>query len=227
MRRRPSIRLTATDQTTVLIDTGPDFRDQALSFGITQLDAVFITHQHADHVMGLDDIRRFTWMRTEPLLVRAHEDTVTRLRALYPYISEQHTRGTAVPRARFIPWNQPVTIGPFTLKPFGVPHTSLPCYGIRICTEGLDVGYVPDCSGLPSSARDALAGVDVLILNALRIEPHPAHLSLQQSLDLIAELSPPRAYLTHMGCPIDYDQVSPTLPDAVHLAYDGLELGLE
>lgn len=227
VRRRASIRLRGPDDLTIVVDVGPDFRDQALAFGIHRLDAVLITHQHADHVMGLDDVRRFTWQREAPLHIHADPSTVERLHLLYPYVADVLTPGKAVPRVHFLPWVDDVSIGPFTFEPFTVPHGGLPCYGLRIHTPGLDIGYVPDCSDLPPHAKAVLAGVDIMILNALRMRPHPSHLTLDRSLELLQELGASRSYLTHMGCPIDYHQVSPTLPQTVHLATDGLEIPLD
>jgi len=221
IRRRPSIQI-QDQHVSVVVDVGPDFRDQALTFGIERLDAVFITHQHADHVMGMDDVRRLTWIREAPVPVWAEPAALDRLRILYPYVAEERTPASAVPRLRFKRWTEPVEIGSLRFQPIPVPHGSLPCVGVRIDTPRGSVGYVPDCSDLPPSALRALKGVDIMILNALRKAPHPSHLAFDRSRVLLEEINAPRSYFTHMGCPLDYREIQPTLPDGLDLAWDGL-----
>jgi len=224
-RRRPSVQL-VTENTSVVIDVGPDFRDQVLSFGVSHLDAVFITHAHADHVMGLDDIRRFTWKRKDPLGLYAAPETLSRLKDLLPYAAPTRSPGKAVPQVAFTTWNHPVSVGSLTFTPFPVPHGDLECRGVRIDTPEGSIGYVPDCSDLPPTIRDHLRELDVMILNALRFTPHPNHLTLERSIQLLKEIGALSSYITHMGCPIDYNVVSPTLPPRIKLAYDGLQLDL-
>jgi phosphoribosyl 1,2-cyclic phosphate phosphodiesterase len=205
---------------------GADFRDQALTFGVSQLDGVFITHAHADHVMGLDDIRRFTWQQPDPLGVYADPETLSRLKDLLPYAAPERAPGKAVPQISFNEWTEPVSLGPFTLTPFPVPHGDLACRGVRIDTPEGSMAYVPDCSDLPQNIRHHLHDLDVMILNALRLRPHPHHLTLKRSIELLQEIGATTSYITHMGCPIDYNTVTPTLPPGLHLAYDGLEIAL-
>ena len=226
MRLRPSIRLTTSNGYTIVVDTGPDFRQQALRSNMSRLDAVFITHQHADHLMGLDDIRRFSWIKEDPIDVWGNADVVKRLHTVYPYIKEQLSPGLAVPKVRFRHWQEPITIDGMTFTPFDVPHANLPCYGLRISNGTFDIGYVPDCSDLPPDALKKLQGVDMMILNALRMEPHPHHLSFDQSLSFLKQINASHSWLTHMGCPIDYDEATALLPDRCSLAYDGCIIDL-
>ncbi len=227
VRSRPSILL-EWDGFVAVVDTGPDFRQQALRENLAQLDAVLITHQHADHVMGMDDIRRFTWSRSEALPIYSDAQTLQRLRVLYPYVSENLQPGKAVPKISFKEWSHPQQVGPFRISPLRVPHGDLICHGLLIETPaGKQLGYVPDTSGLPQAAEQALRGIDIMILNALRIDPHPSHLSLEQSLELLSILQATRSYLTHMGCPLDYLTLNPSLPTGVEMAYDGLALPLD
>ncbi len=223
IRRRPSLLLQDARHTLV-IDTGPDFRDQALTFGIHSLDAVFMTHEHADHVMGFDDVRRFTWARETPMPVYADPHTLARLKIVYPYVSAFRIPGKAVPKVGFLPWEAPVSLGDFRLTPFPVPHADLPCHGVLIETPGKRIGYVPDCSDLPAEALEILGDLDIMILNALRHKPHPAHLTLESSLALLHRIGAPASYLTHMGCDFDYPALNPTLPAGISMAYDGLEI---
>lgn len=225
IRRRPSVHVSCGD-ISVVIDVGPDFRDQVLTFGLSHLDGVLITHAHADHVMGLDDIRRFTWQRDSPLDLYAAPQTLTRLQELLPYAAPSRSPGKAVPQLTFNQWTDPVTFGPLTFTPFPVPHGDLECMGIRIDTPEGAIGYVPDCSDLPAEIRSHLRELDVMVLNALRLTPHPNHLTLDRSRELLEEIGAERSLFTHMGCPIDYLKVSPTLPPHLELAYDGLEIVL-
>lgn len=225
-RRRPSVQVITPTGASVVIDTGPDFRDQVLSFGIDRVDAVFFTHEHADHVMGFDDVRRFTWELETPLPVYAGPETLQRLRVLYPYINELRIPGRAVPKARFLEWTGPQEAGGLRFVPLAVPHGGLACFGVLIEGAARRIAYIPDCASLPPLAQEKLQGIDVLILNALRYTPHPSHLTLAQSLEWIERLAPGEAYLTHMGCALDYATLPTTLPAGVHMAYDGLELPL-
>lgn len=222
-RTRSSVHL-SDGEVSVVVDVGPDFRRQALKAGLAHLDAVFITHQHADHVMGLDDVRRYSWMQRTPLPIFGIPPVLERLAELYPYATPQPKAGTAVPLLDFTEWSGPVRLGNMTFHAVEVPHGGLPCVGLRIDGENGSIGYVPDCSELPEEALATLQGVDVMILNALRIEPHPAHLSLEQSLGWLEKVGAPKSYLTHMGCPLDYETLNPQLPDGVEMAWDGLEI---
>ncbi|MDF3129076.1 MBL fold metallo-hydrolase [Kiritimatiellaeota bacterium B1221] len=223
MRTRSSVSLW-DDQVSVVVDVGPDFRMQALAAALKRIDAVFITHQHADHVMGLDDVRRFSWMQGEALPIWSEASVLDRLAELYPYVTQKRKPGTAVPLLKFCDWQHAVPLGSMTFRSFPVPHGNIPCVGMRIDTLQGSIGYVPDCSGLPEQALSVLEGVDVMILNALRIEPHPSHLSLMQSLEWLEEVGAPQSYLTHMGCPIDYHVHNDSLPAGVEMAWDGLEI---
>ncbi|MEX2607086.1 MAG: MBL fold metallo-hydrolase [Kiritimatiellia bacterium] len=224
-RLRASILLSDTSHT-VVIDVGPDFREQALRANIQQLDAVFVTHQHSDHTMGLDDLRRFTWARKEPLPVWADPDTRDRLKVVYPYAAASRRPGQAVPLVEFNSWTQPVTIGTMRFTSFPVPHGNLPCYGVRIDTPEGKIGYVPDCSDLPPEAMDHLRDLDIMILNAMRDTPHPSHLSFDQSRDCLKAIASKRSFFTHMGCSLNYHRLQPTLPDGLEMAWDGMEVEL-
>jgi len=224
VRRRSSLCLTDSDSVTAVIDVGPDFRDQALTFGITQLDAVMITHQHADHVMGLDDIRRFTWQRNEPLHIWAEPGSIDRLKTLYPYVARERSPSKAVPLVEFVPWDAPVQVGAWELIPLPVPHGDLPCVGVEIRCGHQRIAYIPDASGLPDQLMEQLQGMDVMILNALRHVPHPSHLTLEQSVEYLQAIGAKRSFVTHMGCPLDYHVLVEELPEGIEPARDGLSL---
>lgn len=225
-RRRPSLQVSSGGLTTV-IDTGPDFRDQAMTFGITRLDAVFITHEHADHVMGLDDVRRFSWQRTEPLPIYADAATLDRLRVVYPYVTEQRVPGKAVPKIRFTRWEGPLEVAGVRYSRLEVPHAdNMSCCGVLLEADGVRAAYIPDCSDLPAEVMDRIRGAEVIILNALRNLPHPAHLTLDRSIALLQALKPVRGFVTHLGCDFDYPQLNPLLPEGIEMAYDGLRIGV-
>lgn len=223
-RRRRSSILLRDGSFSVVIDVGPDFRDQALRFEILQMDAIFLTHQHADHVMGLDDVRRFSWIKGDALPIWAAEPVIERLKVLYPYASGHKRPGKAVPLITFSEWKQPVKVGNMTFTAFTVPHGDIPCMGIRMDGPTGSVGYVPDCSALPPQALETLEGVDVMILNALRMTPHPSHLSFAQSVEWLEKVGAEKSYLTHMGCPIDYTIHNSQLPGGIEMAWDGLKI---
>ncbi len=227
VRRRSSLRLTDTDSNTIVIDVGPDFRDQAITFGIEKLDAVMITHQHADHVMGLDDIRRFTWQQPGPLTIWVEPGSLDRMNTLYPYVAQERSPAKAVPLVEFRAWQGPVRVGAWELIPHPVPHGDLPCVGVEIRCRAFRAGYVPDASGLPNDLIAHLQGVDVMILNALRHDPHPSHLSLEQSIELLKQIGATRSFVTHMGCPLDYHTLKTELPDRIEPAKDGLVIEVE
>ncbi len=224
-RLRASILL-SDDTHSILIDVGPDFRQQALRAKIRELDAVFVTHQHSDHTMGLDDLRCFTWARESPLPVWADSDTRERLCVVYPYVCTSRSPGQAVPLVEFKSWTQPVSLGNMRFSSFPVPHGDLPCYGVRIDTPGGRIGYVPDCSDLSPQALNHLEGLDIMILNALRDTPHPAHLTFDRSREYLEAIGAKRSFFTHMGCALDYHHLQPTLPEGLELAWDGLEVEL-
>lgn len=222
-RLRASILLSDGTRT-VLVDVGPDFRQQALRAGIRQLDAVFVTHQHSDHTMGLDDLRRFSWARETPLPVWADSDTRERLKRVYPYAGTSRRAGQAIPLVEFNAWTEPVTIGDMCFRSFPVPHGNLPCFGVRIDTPSGRIGYVPDCSDLSPEAMNLLEDLDVMILNALRETPHPSHLTFDRSRHYLERLNAKRSFFTHMGCSLDYHVLQPTLPAGIEMARDGLEV---
>ncbi|MHC4887500.1 MAG: MBL fold metallo-hydrolase [Planctomycetota bacterium] len=212
--------LISDGDTRVVIDTGPEFRLQALRAGLTRLDAVFLTHEHADHVAGLDDIRAFTMRTRESIPVYANELACNAIRRRFNYIWLPKIEGTNLPLMDLRELSAPVQVGNLTFEPLNVFHGSTPILAYRFG----HVGYVTDVSSIPDEAKARLHGLDVLVLEALRIRPHPTHLTLQMALSLIEELSPRRAYLVHMCHSVKHERDSKELPSGVEFAYDGLEI---
>jgi len=218
-RTRPSLML-EYDGRVVVIDTTPDFRQQALREKISRLDAVLFTHGHADHVLGLDDTRVFYFRQRVPLPIYADDATMRTLRHVFSYIFEQTYKygglGKLDPRAingSFELWGRRFT-------PIPVLHGDLPVLGFRFS----QAAYVTDFSTIPESSMPLLEGLSVLILDALRHTPHPTHSHLEQSLALVERLKPQRAFFTHIAHELKHKETNAALPAHVRLAYDGLKV---
>lgn len=206
----------------ILIDAGPDFRAQALAVGLSHLDAVLLTHSHFDHVAGLDDLRPLTFHGT-PMPIYGSPRTLNDVRERFAYAFAETSLGSTRPSIDLVPIEAPFQIGSVQICPLEVLHGTWTITGYRI--GGL--GYVTDASAIPPASWELLQGLDVLVLNALRYEPHPTHFSVEQALAVIADLRPRRAYLVHMTHGIDHVQTNVRLPPEVELAYDGLEIVIE
>ncbi len=219
-RSRASILL-EWDQHRVVIDTSTDFRQQALRVKLDRLDAVLYTHAHADHIFGLDDLRPLN-MKQGPIPCYCTEETFARLSEVFPYAFE------ARDRYQGLPWIVPHLIeSEFEISgqrflPLKTRHGSWTTTAYRF--DGM--AYLTDCNEIPPESLSRLQGLDVLVLDALRLEPHPTHLSLDQSLAYIEQLQPRQAYLTHMSHEILHEEISRILPPRVALAHDGLQIDL-
>jgi phosphoribosyl 1,2-cyclic phosphate phosphodiesterase len=222
-RLRPSVLLQYAGRN-VLIDTTPDFRQQALRAGIRQLDAVLFTHSHADHIMGLDDVRPFNFRRTEPIPIYAAEDTMGAIRNAFRYAFSESRPETPVPKLS----PQTLTGAPFdlfglTVQPVRVMHGKSAIYGFRFG----GAAYLTDHSEIPEESCALLRDLDILFLDALRHRPHPTHSTVARSLEYVEQLSPRRAYFTHIAHDLAHRETEDGLPPHVRLAYDGLELTLD
>jgi phosphoribosyl 1,2-cyclic phosphate phosphodiesterase len=217
-------RFSETGETTVLIDSSPDLRTQLLRAGIGLLDAVVYTHEHADHVHGLDDLRMVVFNRKARLPVWANATTSASLTERFGYAFIQPEGSPYMPILDLHLINGPLTIngagGPVTLTPFEVRHGMIDALGFRI----RDLAYLPDVNQIPVSALPALRNLDCWILDALRPTPHPTHFSLPESLDWIDRMAPRRAVITNMHIDLDYRSVCTDTPDNVTAAYDGMKI---
>lgn len=221
-RLRSSI-LIEKDETVVVIDTGPDFRQQMLSAGVNKLNAVVYTHEHRDHIAGLDDIRAYNFIQKSSMDIFAEERVVRALSSMFPYIfAEKKYPGVPQVIMHTIS-TDPFKIGPIEIIPIRMMHYRLPVLGFRIG----DFAYLTDANYISELEKEKLFGVKLLVVNALRRETHISHFTLSQAIALIEELSPRMAYLTHIS-----HQMGPTklltdeLPGNVRMAYDGLVLEL-
>lgn len=220
-RTRPSLLLEFDDRV-VVIDTTPDFRQQALREGLARLDAVLFTHAHADHLLGLDDTRIFYFRQGVPTPIYADPDTMQRIRHTFRYIFDGTYKYGAVGKLDPRLIDGPFDLWGLRLVPVPVLHGDLPVLGFRFGT----VAYVTDFNTIPESSLALLAGLDVLILDALRHKPHPTHSSLSQSLELVEKLKPRQAFFTHVAHELGHQETDATLPAHVRLAYDGLKVKL-
>ncbi|MCA1555569.1 MAG: MBL fold metallo-hydrolase [Acidobacteria bacterium] len=207
---------------TVLVDTSSDFRQQALRQGLRRLDAVLITHCHADHIFGLDDIRPLNF-RHGALGVYANERAWRDIRRIFQYVFEPSHFGGGLPQvvAHTVLPGAPFCIGrEMEVTPLEVTHGRLPVIAYRFN----DFAYATDLSEIPPATMQALRDLDVLVIDCLRLREHPTHLSLKRALAFIEELKPRRAYLTHIAHDIMHARDSKLLPEGVEFAYDGLEV---
>lgn len=207
----------------LIIDISTDFRQQALRAGIRRLDAVLITHCHADHVFGLDDIRPLN-SRHGPLDIYASESTWRDLRRIFYYIFEASYVGGGLPRINPHTIEGEFAVCGLRVTPLNIKHGSSDVTGYRFSDGRSEVAFITDCSEIPPESLEKLHELDILILDALRYSPHPTHLHLDQSLAYIAQLRPRRALLTHLSHEIKHAEASRHLPPGVELAYDGLQI---
>ena len=217
------------NRTTVVIDTGPDFRAQMLAAGVRRIDAVVYTHPHADHIHGIDDLRGYVIEQRQLIDIHADESTLIRLREGFGYCFETPPGSKYPPivQSHPIDHGQDVIIdgagGPIVLRPLPQIHGDIVSLGFRIGK----LAYCPDVSDFPALTVDSLQGLDWLIIDALQYRPHPSHLSLEQSLGWIEKLRPKHAVLTHMHVPLDYATVLAETPAHVEPAYDGMVIEFE
>ena len=217
-RLRTSILL-ETDGIAVLIDAGPDFRQQMLRENICKLDAILLTHEHKDHIAGLDDVRAFNYKSQDAIDIYSEERVLKALRKEYSYVFSEF-QYPGIPRMRLNAIDdQGFLVKEIRILPVRVFHYRLPVYGFRIG----NFAYLTDANYIPEESKEKLFGVKYLVINALRKEKHISHFSLREAVDFIREISPKKAFITHishqMGC---YDVVSKELPQEITLAYDGL-----
>jgi phosphoribosyl 1,2-cyclic phosphate phosphodiesterase len=220
-RTRTSALLHTAEQT-ILIDAGPDFRTQALAVGLRSVDAVLLTHSHFDHIAGLDDLRPLCH-NGGCVPIYGSSRTLADVRERFAYAFNETSAGSTRPSLELMPIAAPFAIGSTAVQPFDVQHGTWTITGYRL--GGL--GYVTDANHIPPASWALLSNLDVLVLNALRYEPHPTHYTVDEALAIVAALRPRRAFFVHMTHAIDHTDASAKLPPGVAFAYDGLEITIE
>ncbi|NLG14581.1 MAG: MBL fold metallo-hydrolase [Lentisphaerae bacterium] len=222
-RRRRTAALISCGETRLLIDVGPDFREQALAFGISKLDGVLLTHTHADHLHGLDDLRAVTLRSRKELPFYGNGENLEFVRKHFSYIfkDDDFSLGWGIPRLSLVPiGDEAFEVGDIAVQPVPLCHGRWNATGYRVGS----FAYLADCSGIPESSFQLLEGVETVVIDALHWREHPTHLSFEQAFALNARLGARRMVLTHLTHEISYREDSAKLPPFAELAYDGLEI---
>lgn len=223
-RRRRVAILVEHEGTRILVDTPPDLREQLLDAGVGDLDAVVWTHDHADHVHGLDDLRAIFHVRGAPVPGYARAATLDALRARFGYVFEGKGGYPAIIKLHEL--NDAHTFGNIRLRVVDQPHGAITSAGIRFEADGCSIAYSTDCNALTEDMAKLFEGVDLWVVGALRRRPHPTHPHLDRALEWIATVRPGRAILTHMDNSMDYRTLRAELPERVEPGYDGMEVEL-
>lgn len=212
--------LVSWDNYTYVIDCGPDFRQQMLTNNVVKIDGILFTHEHSDHTAGIDDIRPF-FFRQGDISIYAHERVIASLKERFHYIFSNENRYPGAPGVEInvVRNNEPFKIGNEMAIPIEAQHNRLQVFGFRI----RDFVYMTDVKSIEKIEMEKLRGVNVLVINALHLEPHYSHFNLEEALEFIEAVKPKKAYLTHISHMMGFhDEVEQMLPPNVHLAYDNL-----
>lgn len=222
-RTRCSI-LVQFGQLRLLVDTAPELRLQCVAQGVARVDAILLTHHHADHLAGMDDVRRFNWLMRRAIPLYGTERSLAAAKRMFPYAF-----GLDSQSAHSRPELEPVTIDD---QPFEIDHRRIVPIPLRHGPTSVlgfrfgDFAYCTDCNEIPTDSLERLRGLDVLILDALRHTPHPAHFNLEQAVEMAGRIGAKQTYFTHIAHEILHASTTRDLPAGVHLAYDGLRLSI-
>lgn len=221
-RTRPSV-MVEYEGRCVLIDTTPDFREQAIRENIKRIDAIIYTHAHADHILGLDDVRPLSFRREDKIPLYAFEATAQAVESVFRYIFDAKYKYGGIARVEMKRINGELDLFGARFEPVRVIHGDAEIHGFRFGTAA----YLTDFSEIPPASMERLRGLDILFLDALRHKPHPTHSSVANSLRLVEELKPRRAFFTHIAHDLPHEATNRTFPDHIRLAHDGLKLEFE
>lgn len=207
----------------VLVDAGPDLRQQALRHGLDRVDAILFTHGHADHILGMDDVRRFNSLQRGAMPCYADARTIWDIRRMFAYVFDPSTpKGGGIPQLELFEIAGPFCLGDLLVEPIEIFHGERPILGFRI--GGL--AYLTDCSRIPEAAWPMLRDLEVLVLDALRERPHPTHFSISEAVDAAARIAARRTFFTHMCHDLAHEPTCAALPPTMALAHDGLTLSI-
>lgn len=224
-KRLRTSALVEIDGKNILIDIGPDFREQMLRTGTSHIDAILVTHPHRDHVAGLDDIRSFNHVQGCAMEIYGRRNTIDALKRDYAYVFEPHEfKGWPEANLNVVEVGRTFSVaGGIEVVPVSAMHKDMPVLGYRIA----DFAYITDANFISEEELERLAGVKLLVINALRKEKHFSHYCLPEALGMVAKIAPQRAFITHMSHQMGFHEtVDKELPQNVHLAYDGLTVTL-
>ena len=223
-RWRSSILIELADNISVLVDTSPDLRSQVLAFGVSRVDAILFTHSHADHVLGLNDMYRFNVLQGQTIPCFADGSTLADLFQMFAYVFSR-TPAVSGGVSQIKPYELfgPFCLGRSTVVPIPIFHGKRLIFGYRV----ENFAYLTDCSRIPDSSWELLAGVEVLVVDALRHRSHPSHFTVDEAIASAERIQPRLTYLTHMCHDILHADTSEMLPGAIELAYDGLVIDVQ
>jgi phosphoribosyl 1,2-cyclic phosphate phosphodiesterase len=220
-RLRPSIYVEADDGGRLLVDTTPDLRTQALTHDIRRVDAICLTHAHADHLMGLDEVRRFNVLSGKPVSLFADESTLADVRRVFSYAFEaDRPMAGGIPQIHLWTLAGPCCIGRQSLVPIPLKHGPWDILGLRFGR----FAYLTDCNRIPDTSMPLLEGLDTLVLDALRHRPHPTHFSLSEAIQTARRIGARQTYFTHIAHDLGHERTTAALPPGMALAHDGLIL---
>lgn len=223
-RLRPSIFIDIPGRAHILVDTATDLRQQALAHRVSHVDAVLFTHAHADHILGFDDLRSFNALQGSPIPCYASRETWTHIRRQFSYVFEGPLQmGGGVPQVTVHEITGPFVIGGVRIVPVPLWHGKLPILGFRLG----NFAYLTDCNRIPDASLALVRGVEVLVLDALRDDPHETHFTVGEAVACARTIAPSVTYFTHMTHDLPHAETNARLPEGMQLAYDGLVLDIE
>ena len=222
-RLRPSIYVQPAPETGILVDAGPDLRQQALTHDIRRVDAILFTHGHADHVLGLDETRRFSAPAGRALPCYGDEQTLGEIRSMFRYVFDPATpKGGGLPALDLLPVTAEISVNGYAITPLSLLHGDRPILGYRFGS----FAYLTDCSAIPEVTWPLLHNLDVVVLDALRERAHPTHFSLSEAIEAARRIAAKQTYFTHMCHDLPHAETNARLPGGMQLAYDGQVLDI-